>query len=157
MDKKLTLLERYYMARHDFENGSKSAPPPPARLWVYQELLYRIQLLDAMQLIAKAAPLSIDMKQLSPHFQVVNRILENIRTERFLKSPAAETQKQQQAAAESLNSVIGEFRKRFSSYAPASAEQYQKDIQRSIATILPAWIQYRNTITDIKVNIGEAA
>lgn len=152
MDKKLTLLERYWKVRVDFDSACKEIPPSPVQLWVYQELLYRIGVLEAFQLIAKAAPFSGDMKILFPHYQVVNMFVENLKKERFLQAPDPDMQKQQQTAIGSLNSVIDDYRKRYANYAPQSPEQYQRDIGRTIATVLPAWIQYRNTITEIKLN-----
>ena len=157
MDKKLTLLERYWKIRLEFESVSKETPPSPSQLWSYQELLYRIEILDCLQLIVKAAPFSCEMKTLFPHYQVVNMIFENLRTERFLKAPNPDMQKQQHTAAESLSSIIEDCRKRYASYAPAGLEQYQKDMQRTVATVLPAWIQYRNTVTEIKISVEEAS
>jgi hypothetical protein len=157
MEKKLTLLERYWKIKLNFETASKEAPPSPVKLWVYQELLYRIHLLDSLQLIVKAAPLSNDIKVLYPHYQVVDKMLENIRSERFLKAKQTEQQEQQKTASDSLNAVIEDYRKRYANYAPASPNQYQEDIRRTVSTVLPAWITYRNTITDIKVNMEEAS
>lgn len=152
MDKKLTLLERYWKVRLELDSASKEIPPSPAQLWVYQELLYRIGVLEAFQLIAKAAPFSSDMKTLFPHYQVVNMFVDNLKKERFLPAPDPDAQNQQRTAIGSLHSVIDDYRKRYASYVPQSPEQYQRDIGRTIATVLPAWIQYRNTITDIKLN-----
>jgi len=157
MEKKVTLLERYWKTRLDFESASKEKPPSPAQLWVYQELLYRISTLESLQLTVNAAPFSCDMKTLFPHYQVVNMIFENLKTERFLKAPSPEMQKQQQTASDSLNCILEDCRKPYASYAPVSLEQYHKDIQRTAATVLPAWIQYRNTITDISINVEEAS
>lgn len=153
---KLTLLERYWKLRLDFEASGKEVMPTPAQLWAYQELLYRIGVLEVCQMLSKAAPFSCEMKVLIPHYQAVNAYMENLRKERFLQSSDPETQKQQQTALGSLNSVIEDYRKRYASYAPKSPEQYQKDIGRTVATVLPAWVQYRNTITEIKI-IEEAA
>jgi len=50
-----------------------------------------------------------------------------------------------------------DYRKRYASYKPQSPEQYQKDIGKTIATILPAWITYRNTINEIKLTEEKAA
>ena len=96
MDKKLTLLERYWKIRLDFESDSKATPPTPDQLWVYQELLYRIGLLDALQLIVKAAPNSCDLKQLFPHYKVINMVVESLKTERCFTSQDPDLQKQQQ-------------------------------------------------------------
>ena len=156
-NKKTTLLDCYHKLRLDFETSKKEAPPTPAQLWLYQEILYRIQQLDALQFVVNAAPLSADLKTIWPHYKVVNMMLENTRQERFLKASKEDAQKEQQAATDSLSAVFDDYKKRFANYAPASPEQYQKDIEKTVRTVLPAWITYRDSITRIRVDIEEAA
>lgn len=151
MEKKLTLLERYCKIRIDFEADIKETMPTPAQLWVYQELIYRIGVIQIFQQYSKTAPFSDDIKILTPHYKVVNMYIEYLKNERYLKSPNPEVQKQQLTAQGSLSAVIEDYRRQYANYAPKSPEQYSKDIGRTITTLLPAWIQYRNTITDIKL------
>jgi hypothetical protein len=152
MANKQTMLERYWKIRLDFKEAYKETMPAPAQLWNYQELLYRIDILEVFQQFAAAAPLTTDMKVLGTHYKVVDAYVENLKKERaFPASPNAEVQKQRETALASFNSVVDDYRKRFASYAPQSPEQYQKDIGRAIATVLPSLLQYRNTINEIKI------
>ena len=92
------------------------------------------------------------MKELCPHYKVVDAYLANLKTERNFPAPAnPEMQKQRDTALAGLTSVIEDYKKRYASYKPGSPEQYQKDIWRTIATVLPAWVQYRNTVNEIKI------
>jgi len=149
---KPTILERYWKIRLDLHDSYAETMPTPVQLWNFQELLYRIEVLEILKQFAAAVPLSTDMSILIPHYQRVNAMMENLKKERDF--PAAITddiKKQRETAHASLCSVIEDSRKRYKSYAPQSPEQYQKDIGRTIGTVLPAWIQYRNTITEIKL------
>ena len=49
-----------------------------------------------------------------------------------------------------LERVIQDYRKRFTGFQPAEPEAYQKEIGRVITTLLPAWLQYRNTFVPLK-------
>ena len=151
-NKQPTILERYWKIRLDFTDSHTETMPMPAQLWNFQELLYRIEILEVLKQFAAAAPLSNDMKILSPHYRVIDAYIENLKTDRCY--PAAHNEdykKQRETAHAGLCSVIEDCRKRYGSYAPQSPEQYAKDIGRTIGTVLPAWIQYRNTITLVKL------
>ena len=149
---KQTLLEKYWKIRMDFTESHIETMPVPLQLWAYQELIYRIDVLEVLKQIKDAVPLSTDMNVLKPHYKVLDAYLENLKKERdFPPAKNADGQKQRETALESLCSVIDCYRKRYGNYAPQSPEQYQKDIISTISTVLPAWIQYRNTINEIKL------
>ena len=149
---KPTLLEKYWKIRLDFNESHAETMPAPAQLWSFQELLYRIEVLEGFKQFAAAAPFSADMKVLTPHYKVVNAYVENLKKERDLPAaPNADIQKQRETALAGLCSVVEDYRKRYANYIPQNPEQYQKDICRTIGTVLPAWVQYRNTINEIKL------
>ena len=130
--------------------------PAPLQLWAFQELLYRIEVLEVSKLFKDAIPLATDMKVLMPHYKVVDVYFENLKKERVLPaSKNTDVQKQRETALESFCSVIDDYRKRYGTYAPQSPEQYKKDIINTISTVLSAWIQYRNTINEIKLTEGK--
>ncbi len=55
-----------------------------------------------------------------------------------------------------LSRVIQDYRKRFSSFAPAAPESYGYEVGRVVNTLLPAWLQFRNTFVPIKKEKKEA-
>lgn len=59
-------------------------------------------------------------------------------------------QKEREAAQSNLGRVIQDYRKRFSAFSPTAAMAYKKEIDRVITTLLPAWLQFRNTFVPIK-------
>ena len=153
MSNRPTLLARYWKLRIDFMDAHKETMPSPKQLWKLQEIMYRIEVLEVFKQFAVAAPLSTDWNVIRNHYLIVDAYAENLSKERDLPAaaPDSDIQKQRQTAFESLISVMTDFRKRYKSYKPQGPEQYQKDIERTIATVLPAWVQYRNTINEIKL------
>ena len=152
MSDKLNLLESYQKIRHNFNETYKEVMPEPKKLWYYQELVYRINIFEVLQLYLNAVPLTTDMDILRSHYLIMDAYIENIKNERNLpKSSKQEVQKERETALTALTMVIDDYRKRFSSYTPQSPEQYQKDIKRTVGTALLAWVQYRNTVNEIKI------
>ena len=150
-----TLLERYWKVRLDFESRAKETMPEPSQLWAYQELVYRIGVLEVFRMFSKAAPFTDDMATLILHYHAVNGYIEHLRTERICLSTNPENQKQMETALAGLTTVIDDYRRRYASYAPGGPEQYAKDIANTISSILPAWVQYRNTIIELKITEEE--
>ena len=151
-NKKPTILEQYWQLRFDFQEAHKETMPAPVQLWYYQALLYRIEALEVFKQFKDAAPLSSEPNIFKTHYQVVDMYIENLKKDRDLPgAPNDDIKKQRETAFASLNSVVNDYRKRYGSYGPKSPEQYQKDMSNTIGTFLPAWIQYRNTIKEIKL------
>jgi len=156
-NKKPTILEQYWKLRFDFQEMYKETMPAPVQLWYYQELLYRIEILEVFKQFKDAAPLSSEPNIFKTHYQVVDMYVENLKKDRNLpEAPDGEIKKQRETALACLNSVVNDYRKRYGSYGPKSPEQYQKDIGNTIGTFLPAWLQYRNTIKEIKLTEEKA-
>jgi len=151
------LIEFYWKKRLDFMESHKEIMPTPAQLWNYQELLYRIEVFEVFKQFKNAVPYSDDKNVLLPHYKLINYFIENLKTDRaYPPAPNDDRKKQRETAHASLCSVIEDYIKRFSNYIPKSPEQYEKDIERIINTVLPAWIQYRNTINEIKLTEEQA-
>lgn len=153
MSNKPTLLDRYWKMRLDFQDTHKESMPTSIQLWSFQELLYRICVLEVFQQFAKSAPFSGEMKSLISHYAIVDAYVENLKRERDIPSPDnPDAQKKRETAFTAMLSVIEDYRRRYASYKATGPEQYGKDIGRTIATVLPAWVQYRNTICEIKIS-----
>ena len=121
---------------------------------VYQELLYRIQVLETCKMLCKAAPITTNMNDLLLHYQLTDTILSCMGEERHMGFPADDKGKaQRKTAVENFHRVLTDFRKRFSSFQAKSPEQYRQSISAMVGTVLVAWVQLRNTY----VPIGEEA
>ena len=76
---------------------------------------------------------------------------------RYGPNRGPDTQKERDAAQNNLGRVIADYRKRFSSFAPSSQESYSHEISKVVQTLLPAWLQYRNTFVPLKKKEKEAS
>lgn len=116
----------------------------------YQELLYRIEVLETCQMFCKTAPVTTDLKVLIGHYQLVDAYVQCIGRERRLGLPADEKQRvYRKTATEALEKIVMDCRKRFSSFQPSSQDLYKRSISTMISTVLPVWLQMRNAYTKI--------
>jgi len=146
-----TILESYQAGKNSFDTGIQTAAPSPAQIWVQQETIYRIEVLETCQMFAKTAPQSVDAQILVSHYQMVDAYIQNLTSERrYGTSANDEIKKQRETAYNNLLRVIQDYRARFGSFTPGGDTGcYRKTISKVIQTILPVWIQYRQTYIEI--------
>jgi len=143
-----TILENYLGLKTTLDAGMQTAKPGPAQIWQYQELLYRIEVLQACQMFQKSAPESTDGKILCQHYQMMDAYIQNLLQER--QNVAGKDRQPTQTAYNSFFGVVSDYRKRFGSFAPGNdAGKYGKEIAAVVRAVLPAWIQYRETYVTI--------
>lgn len=120
------------------------------QLMLHQELLYRIEVLEACQTLCKTALITTDLQAMSGHYKLVDAYICCMAKERRFGQPADDNLKaKRKTAAEALEKTVADCRKRFSSFAPAAPEHYGKSISALISTVLPVWLQLRNTYINI--------
>lgn len=148
-----TVLENYHAVRKKMAIQLNEKTFPPEQAWEYQELLYRIEVLEACQMFDMIAPVDCDAKAMLLHYQMVDAYIQGLCAERRYGTVADEhRKKQRETARDNLLRVIQDYRKRFSSFNPDRPEQYKKEIWRTICSLLPAWLQYRNTYVALGEN-----
>jgi len=144
----MTLLEKLQAQRVALE---AKAPLEAGQLWLLQEVVYRIGVIECCKAFQASAPATTDPKVLGPHYKIVDAYIHHLTQERqFGQAADAAQQKQRDTALASLNKVVADYKKRFQSYRPGTPEQYAADIGRALQTVLPAWIQHRNCYIDVK-------
>ena len=153
-----TLLECYKTCKAIFDSELQSTIPDPSLIWQHQERLYRLEVLEVCCMFLKTAPLSTNVKDLHWHYQMVDAFFQGLTLERrYSVNTGEDAQKQRDTAYANLLKVIGDYRKRFSSFTPANdAGCYQKAITDVVHIVLPVWLQYRQTYIKIET-IKEAA
>lgn len=146
-----TILEKYNEAKTRKMEQAMAGAMTPDKLLQFQELMYRVNILETCMCLCKTAPVTMDPKTMVFHYKVVDAFLMCMVTERRVGQPADEKQKaKRETALANLQQVIQSCRKQFASFAPRTQEQYKADITRMVNTVLPAWIQYRETYTTVK-------
>ena len=135
-----TVLENYYGFRQQLLQRMTQQQITAGDLWLYGEVLYRIGVLETCQMYLRSAPITNEMSFLVGHYQMLDAYVQNLaRERRYGPNRGPDTQKERDAAG----------------FQPAEPEAYQKEIGRVITTLLPAWLQYRNTFVPLQKNKKE--
>ena len=147
-----TILDKYREKQLIICSQISENSLPPEELLQLQELNYRICVLVTFQAFCNSAPITMDIRVMGYHFQLVDAYVRFLLTERKFGPKTDEEGKKKQATAfTSLQSVVQDGRKRFSSFSAGTQEQYKSSISQYINTVLPVWMQYRNTYININV------
>lgn len=145
-----TILDQYREKQNNIRAQIAANSLPPEELLIMQELNYRICVLETFQSFCKSAPVTTDTKVMGYHFQLVDAYVRFVLNERkFGPKVDADGQKKRETAYTSFDRVVQDGRKRFSSFKAGNQEQYKSTISTYINTILPVWMQYRNTYINI--------
>ena len=116
----------------------------------YQELNYRIDVLNTCKALTVTAPETMDRKKLGYHYQLTDKVLGTLTTEhKFGPAVDEEGKKKREALLTTLERVIQDGRRRFQSLNITSNEQYKKLVISFIGAVLNVWVQYRNTYVNI--------
>jgi len=154
----MTMLEKLKVQRDtllaQIESGETAVTAK--HLWLYQELLYRIEVFEVLQMLHRTAPCTTDTKILCPHYKTLDAYIHHISVERQYGKPADENDKKnRQTAIESLQKVIQDYQRKFSSFRPTTAELYGKNTGELVKCVLVAWLQHRNCYVDINKILEE--
>lgn len=123
---------------------------PLESIVVYQELNYRVDVLETCKALTVTAPVTTDVNKLRYHYQLTDKVLGALTTEhKFGPTVDEEGKKKRETALSSLERVIQDGRRRFSSFRATSQEQYKETVTKFIGTVLNIWVQYRNTYVKI--------
>lgn len=153
-----TVLETYYNLRGEVYNRIAQGSTSADIIWWYGELMYRIGVLETCQMFCKTAPATMDVQALLGHYKMLDAYVQCLALERrYGPNRGPDTRKERDAAQHNLERVIEDYRRRFSSFAPTSPEHYSYEIGRVVQTLLPAWLQFRNTFVPIKKKEKEAS
>lgn len=152
-----TVLETYYNYRNQVNARIAQGGATADAVWWFGELSYRIGVLETCQMYCSTAPVTLDMNVLIGHYQMLDAYVQCLAQERrYGPNRGPDTQKERDAAQNNLSRVIEDYRKRFARFAPATPEAYGMEIGKLINTLLPAWLQFRNTFVPIKKKDKEA-
>ena len=145
-----TWLDGYHTMKEQAAPAAEQGQLSFAQAMCYQELLYRIEVLEVCQMLCRTAPVTTDLKPLADHYHLVDAYIQCLGRERRFGTPADEKQKvRRKTAAEAMERVLADCRKRFSSFCPSHKEQYKRSIDTLMNTVLPVWLQLRNAYIKI--------
>ena len=145
-----TVLEKYCKQRENMNAEIAQGAFTVEKLLVFQELLYRINVLETCMNFCKTAPVTPDIRALTYHYQLLDAFIQCMLLERRLGPVGDESVKSQRDTGfANLENVVASFRKQFASFAPTAPDAYRNAIHNMVGTILPAWVAYRNTYVNL--------
>lgn len=128
------------------------------QMLMYQELNYRIQILESLAFLLNSAPRTDDNKKMRRHYMMVDAFLQHMMRERKYKKPALpDLQDALEVARESLQQIYDDFKARFASYEATTAKKYKQDVMNFVISVLMAWIVYRDMFLPIDTTSEVAA
>lgn len=145
-----SVLQTYREKQSDVYKRISANTLPTQEVLGMQELNYRICVIETFQAFCKSAPMSLDTKVLAYHYRMVDAYVRFVLEERRFGPKTDDAgQKKRETALGSFEKVVQDGRKRFSSFSPTKPEQYRDNIMKYINTVLPVWMQYRNTYINL--------
>lgn len=145
-----TILEQYEAKQAQLHTQLAAGSARQECILHLQELNYRISVLKSMQAFCLSAPISMNMQDMRFHYQLLYSYVHGLCEERKIGPKADESvTRQRDTAAESLNRVCMDHWNRFASFHVTKEDQYREAVCKLANTVLPAWIQYRNTYVNI--------
>lgn len=145
-----TILDQYRERQNEIRSKAAENSLMLEELLTMQELNYRVCVLETFQTFCKSAPITMDTKAMGYHFQMVNAYVKFVLNERrFGPKTDADGLKKRETALASFERVVQDGKKRFTSFSAGTNEQYKKSISQYVNTILPVWMQYRNTYINL--------
>ena len=111
-----------------------------------QEIKYRISVLSTLRMFVDSAPITDNLREIKFHFNITSKVVDMLLEERrFGRTVDENGQKQRETAETALKNVVRQNKKRFESFKPEKLTTYAKLMQEYVSTVLPVWVQYRNT------------
>ncbi len=142
----MKLIDQYLEKQKAVRAHIEAGELPPDQLFYFQELNYRICVLETMRDFCNSAPQTTELRILSTHYRVVDAYVRFILAERQFGCKTDEDgEKRRETAHTALEKVVFDCARKFSGYQVSSANQYKEQITTAINTIMPVWLEYRTT------------
>lgn len=120
--------------------------------WLYQELQYRISVMQSLLGFCLAAPVTTSQAEIEQHWGQLRAYLTYLSFERKYKADAVQKiQNDRETAHSSLIKVIKDQMETTMALQVHLPDDYKKQITIVIGTVTPVWVQYRNSFLEISL------
>ena len=145
-----TIMQLYTELYEEYQRQVEETELPLKKLLEYQELKYRIFVIDTFRSFERIIPLTDDKKEIQRHYYVVSKFIRSLLTEHKYGTKTDETgMKVRETAERALLKVVSDGERRFKSLA-IQFQQYYKSIYDYFQTVLIVWTQYRESYIKIE-------
>ncbi len=150
-----SILSQLLKKQADIKEQIAANSLPLDELLVMQELNYRIGVLETFQSLVKTAPISTDISVLGQHYNIFDVSLRYLlKDHKFGIATDDNGKKRRETAEKAVMDVISANQKKFTSFVAETQDQYKRYISECANTVLPMWLQFRETY--ITINLQEA-
>lgn len=154
----MKLIEQYQKSGKLLEEQLLGCECSVKKVVELQELKYRISVLSTMRMFEGSAPIDGTLDDIAYHFRILTKYIGFLIEERKMGKKTDEAgQKKRKTAAEALESVFESKKEEYEEYDfEENPSTYMKFVNGVICTVIPAWVQYRDSYIDVsKLPIGE--
>lgn len=145
-----TMMELYTELYEDYQQQVEETELPLKQLLEYQELKYRIFVIDTIRSFERIIPITEDKKEIQRHYYVVSKFIRSLLTEHKYGTKTDEAGlKVRETAEKALLKVVSDGERRFKSLA-IQFQQYYKSICDYFQAVLIVWTQYRESYIKIE-------
>lgn len=145
-----TIMQLYTELYEEYQRQVEETEFPLKKLLEYQELKYRIFVIDTFRSFERIIPLTDDKKEIQRHYYVVSKFIRSLLTEHKYGTKTDEAgMKVRETAERALLKVVSDGERRFKSLA-IQFQQYYKSIYDYFQTVLIVWTQYRESYIKIE-------
>ena len=145
-----TVLETYQEQMRKYKAQIEADGLPPDEMMSFQEMNYRICVLDTIRCMLRVCPVTTDMQVIAEHFKLVSCYMSSLLKEhKILPSPDEARKNQVATAHSSLEHVIQDGNNFFMSFTAPNPYCYRESISKYCFTVLPIWVQYRQTFISL--------
>ena len=145
-----TLLSTYQQKKEEMIGGIQANSLALEKMLLLQELNYRICVLQTMQSFCQMAPDATDIRACGFHYQLTEAYLRFLLQERRFGSHTDDSGlRKRETAKKALLKICEDGRRRFTSFQATDKDSYRTRMSGMINTVLPAWVQYRNTYIEL--------
>ena len=145
-----TMMELYTELYEDYQQQVEETELPLKKLLEYQELKYRIFVIDTIRSFERIIPITEDKKEIQRHYYVVSKFIRSLLTENKYGTKTDEAGlKVRETAEKALLKVVSDGERRFKSLA-IQFQQYYKSICDYFQAVLIVWTQYRESYIKIE-------
>lgn len=146
-----TILQTYQERKALLEQAAQQGTISNNDVFVYQELVYRISILQTFQMFGRNAPVSTSMPELMLHYKLANIFLYSLCNDHRFGFPTDEKgMAQRQTVHNSLVGAVQASEKQFSSFRPSTPQTYPNCINNIFHAVLPVWLQYRDSYISLR-------
>lgn len=147
-----TMLSQLMQKQAEIKEQISENSLPLDELLAMQEINYRINVLETFLSLVKTAPLSSDTKVLVHHYNIFDVCLRYLLKDHKIGSPTDDNgRKRRETAEKAVLDVIIANQKKFTSFIAESQDHYKRCISEYANTVLPVWLQFRDTFVQIKL------